>query len=60
LYLDGIPIDFEDRADDKPQVVILSSGEMTPFTYTLQFKDKSDIQLKVNANGDVEKTFTQK
>lgn len=60
LYLDGISIDVKGRDKDKPQVVILSSGEMTPFTYSLQFKDKSDIQLKVNASGDVEKTFTQK
>ena len=60
MYLDGISIDLEDRQDDKPQVVILSSGEMTPFIYTLQFKDQSEIKLKVNANGEIEKTFSQK
>lgn len=60
IFLDGISINLEDRDKDKPQVVILSSGEMTPFTYTLQFKDQSEIQLKVDANGEIEKTFTQK
>ncbi len=60
MYLDGISIDLKDRENDKPQVVILSSGEMTPFTYTLQFKDLSEIKLKVNANGEIEKTFSQK
>jgi len=59
LYLDGISIDLKDRDKDKPQVVILSSGEMTPFTYTLQFKDQSEIKLKVDANGEIEKTFSQ-
>lgn len=60
MYLDGISINLEDRDKDKPQVVILSSGEMTPFSYTLQFKDQSEIELKVDANGEIEKTFTQK
>lgn len=60
LYLDGISIDLKDRDKDKPQVVILSSGEMTPFTYTLQFKDQSEIKLKVDANGEIENTFSQK
>lgn len=60
LLLDGISIDFEGRENDQPQIVILSSGEMTPFSYTLQFKDKSIIEMKVNATGEVENTFTQK
>lgn len=60
MYLDGISINLKDRDKDKPQVVILSSGEITPFTYTLQFKDQSEITLKVDANGEIEKTFTQK
>ena len=60
MYLDGISIDLKNRDENKPQVVILSSGEMTPFTYNLQFKDQSEIKLKVDANGEIEKTFTQK
>ncbi|MEH6457269.1 MAG: type II secretion system minor pseudopilin GspH [Cocleimonas sp.] len=59
LYIDGISIDLKDRDEDKPQVVILSSGEMTPFTYTLQFKNQSEIKLKADANGEIEKTFSQ-
>lgn len=60
IYLDGILIDLKDREDSKPQVVILSSGEMTPFTYNLQFKNQSDITLKIDANGEIEKTFSFK
>jgi len=59
MYLDGILIDLKNRDENQPQIVILSSGEVTPFTYTLQFKGKSEIQLKVDANGEIEKTFSQ-
>jgi len=57
MYLDGILIDLIDREKSKPQVVILSSGEMTPFIYNLKFKNQSEITLKVDANGGIEKTF---
>ena len=59
LYLDGISINLKDRDENKPQVVILSSGEMTPFIYTLQFKQQSEIKMKVDANGEFETTFSQ-
>lgn len=58
MYLDGILIDLKDREKSKPQVVILSSGEMTPFTYTIQFQKQSEITLKVDANGEIEKAFS--
>ena len=60
LYLDGISINLKDREKNKPQVVILSSGEMTPFSYTLQFKNQSEVKLVVDANGEIEQTFSQK
>lgn len=60
LYLDGILIDLEDREDSKPQIVLLSSGEMTPFAYTLQFKNESTMELKVSAIGEIEKVFSLK
>ena len=60
MYLDGILINLKDREKSNPQIVILSSGEMTPFTYTLQFKDQSEITIKVDANGAIEKTFVLK
>ena len=59
MYLDGISIDLKDRDESKPQVVILSSGKMTPFIYTLQFKQQSEIQMKVDANGEFETTFSE-
>ncbi len=59
VYLDGIAIDLENRDQDKPQIVILSSGEMTPFSYKLSYKNKSEVTLKVNAVGDIQQTFVK-
>lgn len=58
VYLDGILIDLKDREKSKPQIVILSSGEMTPFTYSIQFQKQSEITLKVDANGEIENNFS--
>ena len=60
MFLDGISIDLKGREESSPQVVILSSGEMTPFTYSLQFDDKSTITLEVDSSGEIERTFTLK
>jgi len=59
MYLDGISIDLIDRDKDTPQVVILSSGEMTPFTYKLNYNNKSELTLKVGATGKIEQTFVK-
>jgi len=60
LYLEGIPIVLE-KTLVKPQVFILSSGEMTPFVYELQFSGKEEkIKLVVNAIGDVQKELLEK
>ena len=60
LYLEGIPIVLE-KTLVKPQVFILSSGEMTPFVYELQFSGKEEkIKLLVNAIGDVQKELLEK
>jgi len=60
LYLEGIPIVLEKKLV-KPQVFILSSGEMTPFIYELQFPGKDErIKLEVNAIGDVKKELLEK
>lgn len=55
MYLDGVDIDLKDRDNNKPQVVILSSGEMTPFVYKLTFQGESTVTIKVSATGIVEK-----
>ena len=32
---------------------------VTPFTYILQFKNQSEIKMNVDANGAIDKTFSQ-
>ena len=60
IYLDGILVDLEEREEDTPQVVILSSGEMTPFDYILKYKNRDQVTFKVDATGDIETIFSKK
>ena len=72
LYLDGMDIslakdveasfaeDEEDKKKLKPQVFILSSGEMTPFSYELSFSTGSRIQIEFDAIGNVKRTLFEK
>ena len=68
LYLDGIDVSLAKNSDDlvfeeedekkklKPQIFILSSGEMTPFEYELSFATGSGIKIVFDAIGNVKKT----
>jgi hypothetical protein len=69
--LDGIDISlendkeelFEGEGDEKklkPQVFILSSGEMTPFHYELAFPTGSRIKIEFDAIGNVKRTLFEK
>lgn len=57
LLLEGVSVKLKKKGKETPQVLILSSGEVTPFTYILSYPGKSSVTIKVNAVGDVEKTF---
>jgi general secretion pathway protein H len=61
LYLEGISVTLEDQTDAKPQVFILSSGEVTPFVYELQFSGHDRrVKIKVNAIGGIEQEFLER
>ena len=71
LYLDGIDISLENDKEEsfegdedekklKPQVFILSSGEMTPFNYELAFPTGSRIKIEFDAIGNVKRTLFEK
>lgn len=71
LYLEGIDIslssDIEEAFDEegekkklKPQVFILSSGEMTPFSYELAFSTGTRIKIEFDAIGNVKRTVFKK
>jgi general secretion pathway protein H len=53
--VEGVDLDFKDNLRDAPQIIIFSSGEMTPFTYVFNYQNKSKITLEVSATGDIEK-----
>ena len=70
LYLDGIDVslakDTEEVLDEegekklKPHIFILSSGEMTPFSYELAFSTGSRIKVEFDAIGNVKRTLFKK
>ncbi len=72
LYLDGVDVSLAKNNDDfvfkeedekkklKPQVFILSSGEMTPFEYELSFATGSGIKIVFDAIGNTKKTVFKK
>lgn len=57
FYLDGVAIELQDRDETKPQVVILSNGEMTPFSYKIQYKNNNPLTLDVDPLGNVNKSY---
>ncbi|WP_165874596.1 type II secretion system minor pseudopilin GspH [Cocleimonas flava] len=59
LYLDGISTNLEERENENPQIVFLSSGEMTPFTYELFFEKKDSSKMVVSATGEIEQSYTK-
>jgi len=59
LLLDGISTDLAERDSDSPQIVFLSSGEMTPFTYQLFYEKESTSTIEVSATGEIKQSFTK-
>jgi len=57
LYLEGVSIKLEDKGKTKPQIVIYSSGEMTPFVYSFGYKNGSQVSIAVDAGGTIKKDY---
>ncbi len=57
LYLEGVSIQLTKAEKTKPQIVIYSSGEVTPFTYSFGYEGKSKVTLTVDGGGNVKKEF---
>lgn len=54
LALEGIDIVMSAVEVDKPQVFILSSGEMSPFKLTMSFDDRLQTTIDADALGNLE------
>jgi general secretion pathway protein H len=63
LLIEGVSVNLKKERNSeekpKPQILILSSGEMTPFTYVMTYSNKSTVTIKVNAIGGIEQVFKQ-
>lgn len=57
VILEGIPIKLKTKGKAKPQIVVFSSGEMTPFTFILVNQEKSQITIKFDGAGNLKQTF---
>ncbi len=57
VILEGLPIKLKTSEKSKPQIVVYSSGEMTPFTYVLTNQQQSTITLKFDGAGNLERTY---
>lgn len=61
LYLEGVPVSLGEPSEVKPQVFILSSGEVTPFSYELQVAgQEKSIKINVDAIGGIEQEFLER
>ena len=64
LYLESVDVSLSDNmtGDKKsqPQVFILSSGEMTPFSYEFVFPTGSRVKVTFDAIGNYTKVLTKK
>jgi len=57
LELEGTPIKLVTKAKTKPQIVIYSSGEITPFVYSFGYKNGSQVSIDVDAGGTTKKEY---
>jgi general secretion pathway protein H len=64
LVVEALPVKLDKSSSKfaapkktKPQIVIYSSGEMTPFAYSLGNQEKSVFTIKFDGAGNLEKEF---
>ena len=57
LDLEGINIKLTNKSKTKPQIVIYSSGEITPFVYSFGYKNASYVSIDVDAGGTIKKDY---
>lgn len=51
LYVEGSSIELKKKDKTKPQIVIYSSGEVTPFSYAFGYKNGSQATIDVDGGG---------
>ena len=57
VILDGVSIVLRPFKKAKPQIVIYSNGEMTPFSYNLSNQEKSTYTIQFDGGGNLKQEF---
>ncbi len=57
VILEGLSIELPSSQKSKPQIIIYSSGEMTPFSYHLINQEQSKYNIKFDAAGNLEQEY---
>ncbi len=57
MVLEGVSVSLPTLKNSKPHIIIYSSGEMTPFSYSLMSQEKSKYSIKFDAAGNLKKEF---
>lgn len=60
LYLEGEPIVLGIKKKVSPQILILSTGEMTPFTYKLSYLNDVNLTIAVDGGGLIKQRADEK
>ena len=60
LYLEGENIALSKKKNIKPQVLILSTGEVTPFSYRLSYLNEINLDITVDAGGLIKQRIEKK
>jgi len=60
LYLEGERIALSKKKNLKPQILILSTGEVTPFSYRLSYQNEINLDISVDAGGLIKQRIEKK
>ncbi len=60
LFLEGEPIALSKKKNIAPQILILSTGEVTPFSYRLSYLNKINLDISVDAGGLIKQRIEKK
>ena len=59
LYLESVPIVLGVKNKVKPQVLILSTGEMTPFIYKISYLNEVSLTIDVDGGGLIKRQASE-
>ena len=60
LYLEGEKIALSNKKNRHPQILILSTGEVTPFNYRLSYLNEINLDISVDAGGLIKQRIEKK